>query len=303
MVALQALVTSCPKAEVAGLLALLRERLGGCFAGEDAGRGTARAAARVWAAVVAALLRRGGFPGPVREFTEDLLAALDRDGPVTDSVPLAFQVLLPSEIIGAQSSEAEAAARLPPLALQRLSLTTLPGLVQRAKAAAAAGPGRAVSASAALASAVALLCALPLEVSCGDCAEDLRWCVLVGLGNLKSVLQSEAAPASDGSAAAAQVLQLLVRAVKREASWVEDELHSVVPPLLLACTLHPVPLLRLAALQALIHLVRQSCGHLTPWKKQLEAALAKAVADRRKEVRHLAVVCLNSWHCSQVSEG
>merc|ERR1712151_1347961 len=94
-----------------------------------------------------------------------------------------------------------------------------------------------------------------------------------------------------------QVVQLLVRAVSRSTAWVEDELHSVVTPLCSLCTTHRIPLVRLGSLQALQKLVEQSRGHLVPFKKQIEKATRAAVEDRRREVRLVAVACLNAWHC------
>merc|ERR1719502_1498663 len=89
---------------------------------------SARAAVRCWAVVAGSLLRRGGFAVQAAAFLEALLAALERDGPVTVHVPLAFQVLMPPRF-----EMSAPAGKLPPLALQQLSRTTLPSLVAHAK--------------------------------------------------------------------------------------------------------------------------------------------------------------------------
>merc|ERR1712060_304055 len=99
-----------------------------------------------------------------------------------------------------------------------------------------------------------------------------------------------------------QVLQLLVRALGRSAAWVEDELHSVVLPLTGACAVHPSPLVRLGCLQALKSLIKSSYGHLSSFRKHIEVATRTAVEDRKREVRLMAVACLNSWQCGLAAE-
>jgi len=212
---------------------------------------------------------------------------------VAPFVPVAFQVMMPPRFDGGEGS---ALAKLPPLALQQLSLTVLPTLVGAAKHRAAAGGGgiRGASDRAALESAVTLLCALPAEVLCADCPEELRWCALTGLKCLKED--------SVDAVFCVQVLQLVVRAAQRKSAWLEDDLSSVVPPLLGACATHPVPLVRLGCLQVLQLLIEESQGHMLPFKKQIEISTRKAVEDRKREVRLIAVACLNAWHCGLTAD-
>lgn len=293
--ALEALVEACPSGEVESLLTHLRETFGeslnsvsGAAADPFAGRG----AVLCWAAAAAGLWRREGFSDQAAAFLEALLTALEKEGPITRFVPLAFQVLMPPQVT---SSDGPSQPRLPPLALQRLSRTTLPSLVAKAKAA----PDVAAVRDAALRSAVTLLAALPKEVACADCSDDLRWCVLVGLKGLMEQVGAAAQDLVEPSAVvfATQLLQVLIRALLREAAWVDEDLHSVVLPLATISTAHRVPLVRLACLQALTIIVNQSYGLLTPFKKQIEAATKGAIEDRRREVRLAAVCCLNAWHC------
>mmetsp|Transcript_119297 Transcript_119297/g.232110 ORF Transcript_119297/g.232110 Transcript_119297/m.232110 type:complete len:1162 (+) Transcript_119297:1661-5146(+) len=316
--ALEALVEACPKANVEGLLERLRSMFGSMLANkqvEEQGSpslAAARGATCCWAATVAALLRRGGFASPVASFLEALLSLLDSGAPAARFIPQAFRVLLPPHFSGANNDGASAQAAaaplskttLPPLALQQLSLTTLPLLVDRAKTAAAditaAASLPAATNRAALESAVALLSALPTEVACGDCGDSLRWCTLAGLARLQEDnSNSTASPAETGEKAtfAVQVLQLLLRAASRSAAWVEDELHTVVAVLTGVGCKHIVPLVRLASAQALLFLVKSSHGHLVPFKKQIQAATKRLVEDRRREVRLVGVACLNAWHC------
>merc|ERR1712007_405666 len=98
------------------------------------------------------------------------------------------------------------------------------------------------------------------------------------------------------------VLQLLLRACGRSAPWVEDNLNSVVLPVTVTSVRHPVPLVRLACLQVLASLVQQSLGHLMPFRKQIDKTLRRAIADRRREVRLVAVACLNAWHCGPLED-
>jgi len=290
--ALEALVESCPPAQVEGLLDHFRNTFGSVITGGATTEPhVARAASMCWAVVAGALLRRGGFSSEAAAFLEALLAALKKEGPVTCHVPLAFQVLMPPRF---DSSSAD--AKLPPIALQQLSRTTLPSLIAHAKGSAGAGP----TGSAALGSSVTLLCALPAEVSCTDCSEDLRWCILTGLKEMSKV--ASAADASSSSEAASllapQVLQLLVRAMRQGASWVEDDMHSVIIPLTGLCGSHPIPLVRLASFQALSLLIQEAHGHVTPYRKIVEKATRCGVEDRRREVRLVAIECLNNWHCA-----
>jgi len=294
--ALEALVVASPRDEVAALLKSIQETFKhvlkvGSGQSPPSAR-TARGAARCWAAAAVALLRRGGFASEAGGFLKDLLLALEqKDAPVAPFVPVAFQVMMPPNF-GSTSSPASA-AKLPSLAVQQLSHTVLPALFSSAKAAAAsAEEGR--GNSAALESAVTLLCALPVEVLCTDCTEELRWCALTGLKCL----------GADGTNAvfAAQVLQLLVRAAKRGSPWIEDDLQSVVPPLARLCSSHPVPLVRLGCLQVLQLVITSAQGHVLPFKKLIETATRKAVEDRRREVRLVAVACLNTWHCGLTAE-
>merc|ERR1739848_631604 len=102
-----------------------------------------------------------------------------------------------------------------------------------------------------------------------------RWCTLSGLKLLTGRLVEENA-SPEQAMFAVQVLQLLVRSAKAEASWIEDDLQSVVPPLATLGCSHRVPLVRLGSLQALTMIIKQSFGHLTPFRKQIEAATRKA---------------------------
>jgi len=279
--------------------------------------------------VAGSLLRRGGFAAQAAGFLGALLAALERDGPVTRHVPLAFQALMPPSFGTGTSGSSTKPSTLPPLALQQLSRTTLPSLLERAKTvphdSAKAGSSKEAKA-AALESAVTLLCALPTEVACVDCSDELRWCTLTGLRHVSEGVQAASNAGTRGSSAtaagngvasasataasavfAAQVLQLLVRALRRQAAWVEDDLHSVVPPLTAICGAHggpphTVPLVRLGCLQALSLLIQQAHGHLMPYKRVLEKATQRMVEDRRREVRLSAVECLNAWHCGMVAD-
>lgn len=290
--ALEALVVACPAAEVEGLLLSLRQTFGALLQGNapaDLGVSAARGAARCWAATLGALLRRGGFAAQASSFLEALLSALEGGPQVAGSIPMAFQVMVPPSL---DSSELPA-SKLPPLALQQLSRTALPSLLERAKA----SQGGAAARRAALESAVALLCALPVEVARSDCGEELRWCALAGLRLLKDEHGNEADGSTEGAIFAGQVLQLLVRAVEGRCAWVEDDLNSIVPPLTTTCVTHRVPLVRLGGLQVLRGLVLRSRGHLAPFSKQIEAATRRAVEDRRREVRLAGVACLNAWHC------
>lgn len=233
-------------------------------------------------------MRRGGFVDQAGTFLKVLLDALKKaDAPVAPFIPGAFHVLMPPRFDSGEAGP----AKLPPLALQQLSRTVLPTLVELAKSAAS---NSATKGSAALESAVALLCSLPAEVLCSDCSDDLRWCTLTGLKCLKED--------ATGSIFAVQVLQLLVRAARHPLAWVEDDLSSVVPPLLGASGSHRVALVRMGSLQGLHLLVKSSLGHLLPFRRQIESAMRKATEDRRREVRLMAVTTLNAWHCGLTVE-
>eukprot|EP00435_Cladocopium_sp_Y103_P049322 s2239_g14.t2 len=108
-------------------------------------------------------------------------------------------------------------------------------------------------------------------------------------------------PCAKATVFAAQVLQLLVRAIQKQQSWVEDDLHSVVTPICELCSSHRVPLVRLGCFQVLIALIQQAFGHLAPFKKQIQAGCKNGVEDRCREVRLLAVAALNTWHCVAVT--
>jgi hypothetical protein len=316
--ALEALVEACPNANVEGLLERLRSMFGSILSNKQADEqgsaslAAARGAACCWAATVAALLRRGGFAGPVASFLEALLGLLESGAPAARFIPQAFRVLMPP-VFGSANGDVtslQAAAApppkttLPPLALQRLSMTTLPLLVDRAKTATpdstATAALSAATRRAALESAIALLSALPAEVACGGCEEYLRWCTLAGLARLQEDNASSTASSAEvteRATFAVQVLQLLLRAAGQSAAWVEDELHTVVVVLAGVGSKHAVPLVRLASAQALLSLVQSSHGHLVPFKKQIQAATSRLVEDRRREVRLVGVACLNAWHC------
>jgi len=310
--ALEALVEACPNANVEGLLERLRSMFGSILAKKQseekqdgASLAAARGAACCWAATVAALLRRGGFAGPVASFLEALLSLLESGAPAARFIPQAFRVLMPPHFgtANADGASKQAAAAsppktvLPPLALQQLSLTTLPLLVDRAKTDAVESSA---TRRAALESAVALLSALPADVACGDNEDSLRWCTLAGLARLQedtSKRAPSAAEVADRATFALQVLQLLLRAAGQSAAWVEDELHTVVAVLTGVGCQHTVPLVRLASAQVLLSLVQSSHGHLVPFKKQIQVATSRLIEDRRREVRLVGVACLNAWHC------
>lgn len=292
--ALDALVESCPPAEVEGLLEYFRNSFGKVISGgAKTETHVARAAARCWAVVAGALLRRGGFASQAAMFLEALLGALEKDGPMTCHVPLAFQALMPPRF-----DASSPASKLPPISLQQLSRTTLPSLVARAKK----QPGS-KTASAALESVVTLLCALPTEVSCVDCSDDLRWCILSGLKDLGKSSTGEASSVVEANSVfAPQLLQLLIRALRKGASWVEDDLHSVVLPLTAICGIHSIPLVRLASFQALSLVIQEAYGHLAAYRKAIEKAAARGVEDKWKEVRLVAIECLNVWHCASAGD-
>mmetsp|Transcript_74063 Transcript_74063/g.228902 ORF Transcript_74063/g.228902 Transcript_74063/m.228902 type:complete len:512 (+) Transcript_74063:1293-2828(+) len=301
--ALQAFVEACPAAELEALLRSIRSALGELLGGDGgAGSGAelcaARWAARCWAAAAAALLRRGGCASQAAGFLGALLGALEGGDAMVHQVPLAFRVLVPPRFDSQGGAGAGAGPGLPPLALQQLSLTMLPSLVARARAEAEAAP--APARRAALESAVMLLCALPAEAACTDCGDELRWCTLVGMSRLREDAEQGggAGPSADhASVFAAQVVQLLVRAASHGAAWIEDELHSVVSFLAGTGAAHRVPLVRVGSMQALLRLVQDSRGHLAPFRRQVDAATRRGVEDRRREVRLVAVACLNAWHC------
>lgn len=183
---------------------------------------------------------------------------------------------------------------MPPLALQRLSRTTLPALTARAKAAPADGVAR----RAALESAVTLLAALPAEAASGDCGTDLRWCALVGLKQVEEQCGAADALGEEGAEFATQLMQLLARAAHRDAEWVSEDVHSVVLPLTAIVVGHRIPLVRLACLQVMTMLINHSHDMLMQYRKQIEAAVKHAIADRRREVRLAAVACINIWFCA-----
>lgn len=317
--ALEAIVEACPQAGVEEMLGSIRKQFGAAFAGRgegaEASEHAAKGAVRSWAATTGALLRHGKLAKEAAAFLGTLFEAFDRDSPATPFVPLALQVLLPPQFSRGESSK----PKLPPLSLQQLSSTTLPSLLERAKKGAKPGAEDA-GGRAALESTVALLCALPVEVACGEYSDAMRWCTLTSLKRLKEAAAplpastSAATPARAGGSAgstsdagasvfAAQALQLLARACKKSAAWVEDNLHSVVMPLTVLSVEHPVPLVRLGSLQALHLLIDNSYGHLLQFKRPIEGALRRVVDDRRREVRLLAVACLNAWHCGAMGGG
>lgn len=285
MEALEALVESCPKEEVSILLENFRDTFGRLLRGGQAAltEKEGLGAALCWASVTAALLRRDNAQQQAASFLEALLKALDDDAVVGPFVPMAFRVLAPVKVESAKASR----AKLPPLALQQLSRTVLPSLIARAKGvkAVASAPAK----RAALESAVALLAGLSPEVACNDCSEELRFCTLTSLKRLKEE--------PEATVFAAQALQLLVRAIQKQQSWVEDDLHSVVIPICDLCSSHRVPLVRLGCFQVMIALIQQAFGHLAPLKKQIQAGCKAGVEDRCREVRLLAVAALNTWHC------
>jgi len=284
--ALEALVESCPEDEVTILLENFRDTFGKLLKGgkatiaETEGRG----AALCWASATAALLRRDNAQKQATGFVEALLTALDEEAPVGPYVPTAFRVLAPVQVESAKGSR----AKLPPLALQQLSWTVLPSLISRAKGVKQTAPW---VKRCALESAVALIAGLNPEVAFEDDGpkEELRYCTLTALKKLKEEPKA--------SVFAAQVLQLLVRAIQKKQSWVEDDLHSVVIPICDLCHSHRVPLVRLGCFQVLIALIQQAFGHLAPFKKQIEVGCKNGVEDRCREVRLVAVAALNTWHC------
>ncbi|CAE6948565.1 mms19, partial [Symbiodinium sp. KB8] len=286
--ALESLVESCPDEEVSALLQNFRDTFGQLLRGRgqsSAGDRASRGAATCWASATAALLRRrGSCSEQAGSFLEALLLALDEEAPVGPYVPEAFRVLAPVKV----DSSKQGRDALPPIALQQLSRTVLPSLVSRAKALG----GTAWTRLAALESAVALLASLSVEVACADCSDELRWCTLTGLKRLKE--SAAAANAEQAAIFAVQVLQLLVRAIQRKESWVEDELHSIVGPLCELCGAHCKPLVRLGCFQVLMALIQQAFGHLSPFKKEIQAGCKKGVEDRCREVRLLAVATLNT---------
>ncbi|CAL1168734.1 unnamed protein product [Cladocopium goreaui] len=284
--ALEALVESCPKEEVSILLENFRDTFGRLLRGGHAALSEKEGlgAALCWASVTAALLRRDNAQQQAAGFLEALLAALDDEAVVGPFVPMAFRVLAPVKVESAKASR----AKLPPLALQQLSRTVLPSLIARAKGVKAVETAPWAK-RAALESAVALLAGLSPEVACNDCSEELRFCTLTSLKRLKDE--------PEATVFAAQVLQLLVRAIQKQQSWVEDDLHSVVTPICDLCSSHRVPLVRLGCFQVLIALIQQAFGHLAPFKKQIQAGCKNGVEDRCREVRLLAVAALNTWHC------
>lgn len=284
--ALEALVESCPKEEVPILLENFRDTFGKLLRGGQAAltEKEGLGATLCWASVTAALLRRDNAQQQAAAFLEALLSALDQEAPVGPFVPMAFRVLAPVKVESAKASR----AKLPPLALQQLSRTVLPSLIARTKGVKAVQTA-AWAKRAALESAVALLAGLSPEVACNDCSEELRFCTLTSLKRLKED--------PEATVFAAQVLQLLVRAIQKQQSWVEDDLHSVVTPICELCSSHRVPLVRLGCFQVLIALIQQAFGHLAPFKKQIQAGCKNGVEDRCREVRLLAVAALNTWHC------
>jgi len=238
-----------------------------------------------------ALLRRGGFASQASSFLDGLLLALEGQGSGVAFVPLAFEVLMPPQV-----SKDVSQSKLPSLARQQVALTTLPPLLQRAKQAEA---GSAVQ-QAILRSCVTILAALPAEAAAADCMEELRWSIVVGLKQLQ-----DGKPSSDEASSTLfgiQLLQLLVRASTRAAGWIEDDLNSVLLPLLEICIAHPVPLVRLGCLQVLSLLIKNSHGHLMIYRKQLSKALRRASEDRRREVRLMAVACVNAWECGSIPD-
>eukprot|EP00439_Symbiodinium_sp_Y106_P018073 s5430_g2.t1 len=277
--ALESLVESCPDEEVSALLQNFRDTFGQLLRGRgqsSAGDRASRGAATCWASATAALLRRrGSCSEQAGSFLEALLLALDEEAPVGPYVPEAFRVLAPVKV----DSSKPGRDALPPIALQQLSRTVLPSLVSRAKALG----GAAWTRRAALESAVALLASLSVEVACADCSDELRWCTLTGLKRLKE--SAAAANAEQAAIFAVQVLQLLVRAIQRKESWVEDELHSIVGPLCELCGAHCKPLVRLGCFQVLMALIQQAFGHLSPFKKEIQAGCKKGVEDRCREVQ------------------
>ncbi|CAE7383012.1 unnamed protein product [Symbiodinium sp. CCMP2456] len=211
--ALESLVESCPDEEVSALLQNFRDTFGPLLRGRgqsSAGERASRGAATCWASATAALLRRRGTCSEqAGSFLEALLLALDEEAPVGPYVPEAFRVLAPVKV----DSSKPGRDALPPIALQQLSRTVLPSLVSRAKALG----GAAWTRRAALESAVALLASLSVEVACGDCSDDLRWCALTGLKRLKE------------SAAAANAEQ--ERAASHDISATKQKLLSRLPSL------------------------------------------------------------------------
>jgi hypothetical protein len=320
--AVEALVEACPEDEVKAVLDKIRSTFGtqlkrGGAASSDPV--LACGAARCWAAVAGALLRRGGFASEVSAFLGALLETLEGDAPVTEFVSVAFQVLLPPSF----NDKLSAKPKLPPLALQRLSHVALPQLLTHAKASGDTNsqPGEMKKTPAkssgdaprkvAVESAVALLCAMPAQTVREDFAEEIRLFTLAGLRRLdedaatpeawaRSNLRALSSPCM--AAFAAQVLQLLVRELSRGAPWIEDDLNAVVLPLTRIGTKYRVPLVRLGSLQSLFLLVKQSHGHLGPFGKQILACIKQAVDDRCREVRLFAVACTNAWHCRGVSD-
>eukprot|EP00927_Polykrikos_kofoidii_P061052 TRINITY_DN55943_c0_g1_i1.p1 TRINITY_DN55943_c0_g1~~TRINITY_DN55943_c0_g1_i1.p1 ORF type:complete len:1163 (+),score=189.71 TRINITY_DN55943_c0_g1_i1:98-3586(+) len=335
--ALEALVYACPEGQMSALLAFLKSSFGDLLPDVTevspqrtptivAEPHAARGAARCWAAAAAALLRRGGFAQQAVDFLGALMGPLQVDGPVTPFVPLAFLVLMPPQFsscisggdttIGTgdcahtvdESRDAKSSSRkLPPLALQQLSRALLPQLLEHAKSsakAAVATPSTARTGRAALECAAALLSSLPAEVAKADCKDELRWVAITGLQRALEDLAvaTSASSASNAPILAVQVLQLLTRACNEAAAWIEDDMRSVVLPLTTLAVEHRVPLVRMGCLQVLQKIVRQSFGHMAAYKKQIESATRRASEDRRREVRLMAVACLNSWHCGSVAD-
>eukprot|EP00403_Amphidinium_massartii_P020599 CAMPEP_0178402264 /NCGR_PEP_ID=MMETSP0689_2-20121128/16744_1 /TAXON_ID=160604 /ORGANISM="Amphidinium massartii, Strain CS-259" /LENGTH=1104 /DNA_ID=CAMNT_0020023143 /DNA_START=9 /DNA_END=3320 /DNA_ORIENTATION=+ len=296
--AVEASVKACPAENVSQLLERFRKKVGPLLGSGGKSQAplqehVAKAAVRSWACVASALLRRGGFGSQAGDFLEGLLQALDGAGPGAAFVPLAFEVLMPPQVAATPSQS----SKLPPLARQQIALTTLPPLIVKAKKAEAGS----VAHKAALESAVTILAALPIEAAATDCPDEMRWCAVVGLKQLQ-VQAAAGNPVTSSSTLdtgdtrfGVQVLQLLVRASLRSSAWIEDDLNAVVLPLLEIFVSHPVPLARLGALQVMHLLIKNSHGHLMTFRRQLAKALRRASEDRRREVRLLAVACINAW--------
>lgn len=294
--AVEALMTSCPPAELEPLLQGFR---GTWWPRMQAGT-EAATATRSWAAVTLALLQRG-FAEQGTSFLHQLLELIE-DPERAAQVPVAFRVLLPLKL-GADTSP------LPPAVLEELSATTLPKLLGQAKS--GGGTGFSPQQRAAIQCCVALLSSLPGERAVADLKDDVRWFVLTGLGVLQEAAGDEASDVLRDPTFALQVLQLFLRAVEHSdmtgtatgaapsppGAWIRTDLNSLVIPLTAFAAAHSVPLVRVGCFQVVASLIEKHPAQMVALQKPLAACFRRGIEDRRKEVRRMASASLNSWCC------
>jgi len=203
-----------------------------------------------------------------------------------------LQRMVPSEF------QANAPSGLPGMEMQRLAYIVLPKLEKATGAA------------------LAVLAALPAEVALVDFEDASKVALRAKMQQLKGAEMKNGASTdqelSSDFVAAVHLVQLMVRGGQLLTAdplaqgagkggpfgWVTDDLSTFVPVMITLALRHPVPLVRMGALQALQLLCQARYVATYPFRGSVQKAFIKAVDDPRWCVRRVARVCYNQYLCA-----